>query len=260
MRGTGSLGTVEDFNLVEYEGIPVNTVGENVQETGAFLIIDKPYRWTSADVVRKVKVLLRQHYGLRDVKVGHSGTLDPLATGVLIICLGRKATRLAEALQSHPKTYYAGVMLGATTPCFDLEKEVDKVYPWEHITREKVEEALSTLVGEQEQIPPIFSAKMVDGHRAYKIARRGEEVEMKPNLITVWEAHIDSIELPLVNVVLTCSKGTYVRAFARDLGEKLESGAHLVSLRRLSSGQFTDARSLTLEVLEKKFAEKFTAE
>lgn len=254
------MGTVENVNLTEYEGIPVNTIGEDVQETGAFLVVDKPYRWTSADVVRKVKVLLRQHYGLRNVKVGHSGTLDPLATGVLIICLGRKATRLAETLQNHPKTYFTGVMLGATTPSFDLEKEIDEVYPWEHITREQVEEALQSLVGEQDQIPPIFSAKMVDGHRAYKIARRGDEVEMKPNRITIWEAKIDTIELPLVNVVVKCSKGTYIRSFGRDLGERLGSGAHLVSLRRLSSGPFTDTQSLTMDIIEKKFTEKFAAE
>jgi tRNA pseudouridine 55 synthase len=251
---------VEVVNLKEYEGIPVNTVGDNVQETGAFLVVDKPYRWTSADVVRKVKVMLRQHYGLRDVKVGHSGTLDPLATGVLTICLGRKATRLAETLQDHPKTYLTGILLGATTPCFDLEKEIDQIYPWEHITADKVKTVLASMIGEQDQIPPIFSAKMIDGHRAYNIARRGEVVEMKPNRITIWDASIESIELPLVTVLLKCSKGTYVRSFGRDLGEILNSGAHLISLRRLSSGPFSVDESLTVDDLEQKFSEKFSVE
>ena len=247
-----NLGVSE---LMDYEGIPVNRITDNVEETGAFIAIDKPYRWTSADVVRKVKVLMRQYYGLKKIKVGHSGTLDPLATGVLIICLGRKATRMVDELQSHRKTYVTGVKFGATTPCFDLEKEIDQEYPWEHITKEKVEEVLQGFVGEQDQIPPIFSAKSIDGHRAYNIARRGDDVEMKPSRITIWNTRLESIDLPVANITLECSKGTYIRSFGRDIGERLQSGAHLVSLRRTATGPFLASGCISLEDFEEKISE-----
>lgn len=237
--------------LMDYEGIPVNRISDNVEETGAFIAIDKPYRWTSADVVRKVKVLMRQHYGLKKLKIGHSGTLDPLATGVLIICLGRKATRMVDELQSHRKTYVTEVRLGATTPCFDLEKEVDQIYPWEHITTEKVEEVLKGFIGEQDQIPPIYSAKSIEGKRAYDIARSGNDIELKASRITIWNAQLLSIDLPVVKVELECSKGTYIRSFGRDIGERLASGGHLISLRRTATGPFLASGCLSIENFEK---------
>ena len=241
--------------LMDYQGIPVNRITDNVEETGAFIAIDKPYRWSSTDVVRKVKVLMRQYYGLKKLKVGHSGTLDPLATGVLIICLGRKATKMVDELQSHRKTYVTEVKFGATTPSFDLEKEIDQEYPWEHITKEKVEEVLQGFVGEQDQIPPIFSAKSVDGQRAYSMARRGEEVELKPCKITIWNARLLSFDLPVANIELECSKGTYIRSFGRDIGERLESGSHLISLRRTATGPFLASGCLSLEKFEENISE-----
>jgi len=240
--------------LMDYDGIPINRISDNIEETGAFIVIDKPYRWTSTDVVRKVKALMRHYYGFKKLKVGHSGTLDPLATGVLIICLGRKATRMVDVLQSHRKTYVCGVKFGATTPSFDLEKEIDQEYPWEHITKEKVEAVLQGFIGEQDQIPPIFSAKSVDGQRAYNIARRGDEVELKPCKITIYNARLESIDLPVANIELECSKGTYIRSFGRDIGERLGSGAHLVSLRRTATGPFSVSGCISLEDFEENIS------
>ena len=316
---------------------------------GIIIPIDKPYRWTSADVIRKVKFAAIRHFGKKNLKVGHAGTLDPLATGVLLVCIG-KATKLAEELQSHDKEYVAGVTFGATTPSYDLEKEIDRVFPHEHITAALVEEALPAFIGEQNQIAPLFSAKSVDGVRAYELARKlfkamggnpadavsGEDMpppargcpspdgwgspeetasagsitdEMAKELIRVSRINITELEmlkfenaslggggcqnratplaagggahdegvggvvlttttseatvttassrinvtdnsalgLPRAEIRMACSKGTYVRAFARDLGESLGSGAHLDSLQRSRSGIFRVENALTVD-------------
>jgi tRNA pseudouridine55 synthase len=260
---------------------------------GIIIPIDKPYRWTSADVIRKVKYAAIRHFGKKNLKVGHAGTLDPLATGVLLVCIG-KATKLAESLQAHDKEYVAGVTFGATTPSYDLEKEIDRFFPHEHITAEAVAEALPAFLGEQDQIAPLFSAKSVDGVRAYELARKlfketGENPEATSDfdtaaesLLRVSKIHIAELELlsfkinscdeakpieaekanassrinvtdnsalglPRASIRMSCSKGTYVRAFARDLGETLGSGAHLDSLQRSRSGEFRVENALSVE-------------
>ena len=284
---------------------------------GIIIPIDKPYRWTSADVIRKVKFAAIRHFGKKNLKVGHAGTLDPLATGVLLVCIG-KATKLAEWLQSHHKEYVAGVTFGATTPSYDLEKEIDRFFPHEHITAEAVADALPSFIGEQDQIAPLFSAKSVDGVRAYELARKlhkeGKTLdEATEELIRVSRINITELELmkfeeassdmdgfennpshaigagptpcgqggstvfkttmpeevtsektsdassrinvtdnsalglPRAVIRMACSKGTYVRAFARDLGEALGSGAHLDSLQRSRSGIFCVENALTVE-------------
>ena len=266
---------------------------------GIIIPIDKPYRWTSADVIRKVKFAAIRHFGKKNLKVGHAGTLDPLATGVLLVCIG-KATKLAEELQSHDKEYVAGITFGATTPSYDLEKEIDRFFPHEHITAEAVAEALPAFIGEQDQIAPLFSAKSVDGVRAYELARKlyksdGSLDEAARELIRVSRINITELEvlafygscrnstiqdratplaagggvvlnsavttassrinvtdnsalgLPRAVVRMACSKGTYVRAFARDLGEALGSGAHLDSLQRRRSGIFRVENALTVD-------------
>ena len=277
---------------------------------GIIIPIDKPYRWTSADVIRKVKYTAIRHFGKKNLKVGHAGTLDPLATGVLLVCIG-KETKLAEELQSHDKEYVAGITFGATTPSYDLEKEIDRFFPHEHITAAAVEEALPAFIGEQDQIAPLFSAKSVDGVRAYerarKLHREGKTLdEAAAELIRVSRINISELEciefigasaasedprtvpaalihplrggamsspavtgtesrqisnassrinvtdnsalgLPRAVVRMACSKGTYVRAFARDLGEALGRGAHLDSLQRSRSCIFRVESALTVE-------------
>jgi tRNA pseudouridine55 synthase len=226
----------EKFLTVDKDSIQL--LGDNIDDYpgGVVLPIDKPYRWTSADVVRKVKFIAQKHFHKRNIKVGHAGTLDPLATGVLLVCLG-KATKQAEALQAEQKEYIASIELGATTPCFDLEKEIDCRYPYEHITREMVEGILPKFIGEQDQIPPVFSAKLIDGTRAYEMARAGEEVVMKPARITIYDLEIMEFELPKLVLRVKCSKGTYIRSLAIEIGEALGSGAHLAALRRTRSGE-----------------------
>ena len=274
---------------------------------GIIIPIDKPYRWTSADVIRKVKFAAIRHFGKKNLKVGHAGTLDPLATGVLLVCIG-KATKLAETLQSHDKEYVAGITFGATTPSYDLEKEIDRFFPHEHITADSIEAALPAFIGEQNQVAPLFSAKSVDGVRAYELARKlhkegktldeAAEELIRVSKITIsdlelvefsdtvvlktvlppwpqgegpatksWEGSFSkssvsensgassrinvtdnsALGLPRAEVRMACSKGTYVRAFARDLGEALGSGAHLDSLQRSRSGIFRVEDALTVE-------------
>lgn len=212
---------------------------------GFIFNVDKPLTWTSSDVVRKIKYLLRK-LGHRKIKVGHAGTLDPLATGVLLVCVG-KATKMVEALQGERKEYVADIELGATTPSFDLEHPIDRRYPWEHITRGMVEEALKGLCGERLQTPPVYSSKKIDGRHAYDYAREGEEVQMRQALITVYEAELLECDLPHVRVRIECSKGTYIRSFAQELGEALASGAHLTALRRTRSGGFTADNAYSVE-------------
>lgn len=297
--------TLEAF-VLNPGSVSLSTNIEDYPE-GIIFPIDKPYRWTSADVIRKVKYAAIRHFGKKNLKVGHAGTLDPLATGVLLVCIG-KATKLAETLQSHDKEYIAGVTFGATTPSYDLEKEIDRHFPYEHITAEGIQAALPGFIGDQDQVAPLFSAKSVDGVRAYELARKlyketGENPEITSDLDTAAESllrvsriHISELELlsfqsssmrngggaadgdlsvnsedgailpvsqnasnrinvtdnsalglPRASIRMACSKGTYVRAFARDLGEVLGTGAHLDSLQRSRSGEFHVSQALTVD-------------
>ncbi|MFI3301981.1 MAG: tRNA pseudouridine(55) synthase TruB [Rikenellaceae bacterium] len=222
---------------------------------GYIAVIDKPLEWTSTDVVRKVKYALGRK-GFRKIKVGHAGTLDPLATGVLLVCVG-KATKMVDALQSEQKEYVAEVMLGATTPSFDLEHPIDKYYPTEHITREMIDEALVSLTGERLQLPPVYSAKRVEGKgmRAYEMARAGEEVELRRALINIYSIEVEEFSLPKLRIRVTCSKGTYIRSLAGEIGEAVGSGGHLTSLRRTRSGGFTAENSWQLEEFLNKLEE-----
>lgn len=212
---------------------------------GYVLVVDKPLGWTSTDVVRKIKFMLHRN-GLRNLKVGHAGTLDPLATGVLVVCLG-KATKRVEALQAEEKEYVAEMVLGATTPSFDMEHPVDATYPWEHITREAVENALASLTGERLQMPPLYSAKKIDGQRAYEYAREGEEVTLRAATIRIHALELLECDLPRIKVRVVCSKGTYIRSLAREIGEALGSGAYLSSLRRTRSGSFRAEDGYTVD-------------
>ncbi len=252
---------------------------------GIVLPVDKPYRWTSADVIRKLKWRAIRHFGKKNLKVGHAGTLDPLATGVLLVCIG-DACKKAQMLQDHDKEYIAGIRFGATTPSYDLEKEVDRRFPFEHISADAVRAALPAFLGEQEQVAPLFSAKSVDGVRAYELARklyrsgrldeldaaamdtlqRSRIVISELELLSFGEASApaaaaldgsasarinvadtSALGLPEARVHIACSKGTYIRAFARDLGEALGSGAHLSSLIRSRSGDFRVSDALSLD-------------
>lgn len=243
-------------------------------QAGEILYIDKPYRWTSFDVVNKVRWLLCKRLGTKKLKVGHAGTLDPLATGVMIVCTGR-ATKRIDELQAHTKEYVATLRLGATTPSFDLEHPIDAYYPTGHITRELIETTLQQFLGRIEQIPPAYSAVKVDGKRAYDLARKEKDVELKPKILVIDEIELldyrptpegspivlpakeeslprtgmrrkaflmspaapdDSIAYPSITLRIVCSKGTYIRALARDIGQALGSGAHLTALRRTRIG------------------------
>ena len=202
---------------------------------GEVLYFDKPYKWTSFAVVKKIRYHISRKIGVKKIKVGHAGTLDPLATGVMTICTG-KATKRIEELQYHTKEYVATLHLGATTPSFDMEKEVDATYPTEHITRQLVEEVLKQFIGTIEQIPPAFSACKVDGKRAYDLAREGSEVELKPKTLVIDEIELLDYSMPEIKIRVVCSKGTYIRALARDIGEALHSGAYLTALVRTRVG------------------------
>lgn len=273
---TVSKGDMLSRNIEDYPG-------------GIVIPLDKPYLWTSADAVRKIKFRLQHHFSKRNLKVGHAGTLDPLATGILLICIG-KATKLAETFQAGDKEYIADIVFGATTPSYDLEKEIDREYPHAHITQASVEEALSGFIGEQEQVAPLFSAKSVDGVRAYEIARKmlrhgdssaiaaAAEAGIRSSLIRIdslellWFGKYDTASsgrdgshrtinakqqgdgLPCARIRISCSKGTYVRAFARDLGEALGSGAHLSALSRTRSGIFNLSQALSMDEAMEIFA------
>lgn len=202
---------------------------------GEVLYFDKPLKWTSFAVVNKIRYHICRKLGVKKIKVGHAGTLDPLATGVMIICTG-KATKRIEEFQYHTKEYIATLQLGATTPSFDLEKEIDATYPTDHITRELVEETLKRFIGSIEQVPPVFSACKVDGKRAYDLARKGEEVELKAKTLIIDEIELLECNLPEIKIRVVCSKGTYIRALARDIGVALDSGAHLTGLIRTRVG------------------------
>ncbi|SDF92082.1 tRNA pseudouridine55 synthase [Bacteroidales bacterium KHT7] len=216
---------------------------------GEIVYIDKGYRLTSFKAVAKVRYLISKKIGVKKLKVGHAGTLDPLATGVLIICTG-KATKKIDQLQAHTKEYVAGLKLGATTPSFDMEHPEDQTYPVEHITKELVEETLQKFVGEIQQVPPAYSACMIDGHRAYELARKGKDVPLKAKTLVIDEIELQECELPYIKIRVVCSKGTYIRALARDIGEALNSGAYLTSLRRTRVGDVKVEDCLQLEDFE----------
>jgi tRNA pseudouridine55 synthase len=219
---------------------------------GYVLSVDKPYAWTSADVVRKVKTLLRNKAGLKKIKVGHAGTLDPLATGLLIVCTG-KATKNIENIQSGEKEYIADICFGATTPSFDLETGIDNSYPFEHINADLIQSTFTCFLGKQEQIPPLFSAKLIDGKRAYEYARTGETPEMRPAKIEIYNLELLNYTAPVAKIKINCSKGTYIRSLARDLGLALQSGGYLSKLRRTVSGDYNVANALTINELEALF-------
>ncbi len=212
---------------------------------GEILYIDKPHGWTSFDAVKRLRSTLLRRLKIKKLKVGHAGTLDPLATGVMLVCTG-KATKLIDTLQAHVKEYVATVALGATTPSFDLETEIDATYPTSHITRELVEETLKKFTGAIEQVPPAFSACKVDGQRAYKMARRGEEVVIRPKLLVIDEIELMEFSPESITVRVVCSKGTYIRALARDIGIALGSGGHLTALRRTRVGDVSVSDCLTV--------------
>ena len=205
---------------------------------GEILYIDKPLHWSSFDAVKRVRGALLRRLGLKKMKVGHAGTLDPLATGVMIVCTGR-ATKRIDELQAHVKEYVATIALGATTPSFDLETEIDETFPTDHITCELVEETLKKFTGRIEQVPPAFSACKIDGKRAYKIARKGKEVNLKAKILVIDEIELIEYSQQSITIRVVCSKGTYIRALARDIGEALNSGGHLTALRRTRVGDIS---------------------
>ncbi len=211
--------------------------------TGEVLLIDKPLGWSSFQAVNKLKHGIKNHPSFIHEgnkikpKIGHAGTLDPLATGLLIVCTGKK-TKEIESFMGLTKEYTGTFFIGATTPCFDLEKEIDKTFPTEHISKEVILQTAKTFLGKQEQVPPLFSAVMVNGKRAYEHARAGDDIELKPKQIELFEFEITDVQMPIVSFRIVCSKGTYIRSIARDFGLALNSGAHLTSLRRTKIGKF----------------------
>ena len=225
-------------------------------EQGEVLACDKPLHWTSFDVVAKVRWNLCQKIGKKKLKVGHTGTLDPLATGVVIVCTGKK-TKLIDQLQYDVKEYIATLQLGATTPSYDLEKEIDATYPTAHITRELIDQTIPQFLGEQWQVPPMFSAVQINGKRAYELARKGETVELKPKLLLIDEIEVLSFDAETMQLTIrvVCSKGTYIRALARDIGERLNSGAHLIALRRTRVGNTRVEDCMTIEQFLEKLNE-----
>ena len=215
---------------------------------GEILYIDKPYKWTSFDAVKRVRGAITRRIGVKKLKVGHAGTLDPLATGVMIITTG-KATKRTEELQAGVKEYVATLAVGATTPSFDLETEIDATYPNEHITRQHVEEVLKTFVGTIEQTPPAYSACKIDGKRAYEMARKGKDVNLKPKTLVIDEIELLEFAPHELTIRVVCSKGTYIRALARDIGQALGSGAHLTALRRTRVGDVTIDQCMDVDTL-----------
>lgn len=218
-------------------------------QEGAVLLFDKPLDWTSFDVVNKVRWLLCRKLKVKKLKVGHAGTLDPKATGLVVVCTG-KATKMIEYLQATEKCYRATLKLGATTPSFDCETDEDVSFPTEHITRSLVEEVITRFVGEIEQIPPVFSAIKINGKRAFDYARKGKELELDARKVTIFEIMVESFELPELKLMIRCSKGTYIRSLARDIGLALSSGAYLTGLQRTRSGEQNLDEAWSIESFE----------
>lgn len=214
--------------------------------SGEILLIDKPLGWTSFDAVKRVRGALTRRMKVKKLKVGHAGTLDPLATGVMVICTGR-ATKRIDELQAGVKEYIATLALGATTPSFDLETEIDATYPIDHITSELVKETLRKFHGTIQQVPPAFSAVKIDGQRAYKMARKGQTPELKAKTLVIDDIELLQYAQDQITLRIVCSKGTYIRALARDIGEALGSGAHLTALRRTRVGDFTIDKCISVD-------------
>jgi tRNA pseudouridine55 synthase len=225
---------------------------EKIQEGHVFLI-DKPLDWTSFDVVNKIRWNIRKSYDLKKIKVGHAGTLDPKATGLLLVCTGKLTKRIDE-FQAQEKTYTGTIKLGVTTPTYDLESEEDQTFPTEHITEEIIHEATKLFIGEIEQFPPMHSAIKVDGKRLYELAREGQEIERKARKITIHDFKITKIDLPFVDFEVSCSKGTYIRSLAFDFGKAVNSGGYLTALRRTKIGDFDVINSENF-ALEKSYFE-----
>ena len=217
---------------------------------GKVLLFNKPLYWTSFDLVNKVRHVIRHNLHLKNLKIGHAGTLDPLATGLMVLCTG-KETRNIEKYQDQPKEYAARIKLGATTSSFDLETEIDAHYPVAHIRKAEVEEILKTFMGTQLQVPPSFSARMVSGRRAYTLARKGEKPELPPKEITIYSIFMTTCELPDIEIQVVCSKGTYIRALARDIGLRLGSGGYLTNLVRTAIGDFLLKDALSVDDFER---------
>ena len=227
----------------------MNDQRDNIFDQGQVLMFDKPLYWTSFDLVNKVRIMFRKILGIKKLKVGHAGTLDPLATGVMILCTGKSTKRIIE-FQDLDKEYIATVHFGETTPSFDLETEIDGHYPTGHITRKSVQNTLEKFLGEQKQVPPLHSAKLVEGKRAYEIARKGKAKKLDPINIFIRELELIEYGIPESRIRLLCSKGTYVRAFARDLGEALGSGSYLSALTRTAIGPYKLDNAWNLEKFE----------
>jgi tRNA pseudouridine55 synthase len=225
-----------------------------IKEPGEILLIEKPPYWTSFDLVNKVRVIIKNSLGLKDIKVGHAGTLDPLAEGLMIICTG-KATKRIHEFRDLDKEYFATIRLGQTTESHDLETEISGIYPTEHITIDQVKQVLDDFIGEQKQVPPIHSAKMIKGKRAYELARRGQIKQLPPVTVYIRQIELLSFNLPDIKVRLVCSKGTYVRSFARDLGVALQTGGCLIYLKRTAIGTFRLENASTIEKFENYFTE-----
>ncbi|NMH28567.1 tRNA pseudouridine(55) synthase TruB [Flavobacterium sp. SE-s28] len=221
---------------------------ENILE-GQILLVDKPLTWSSFQAVNKLKYLLKNAFGLKKFKIGHAGTLDPLATGLLIVCTGKSTKKISE-IQAQPKEYTGTFFIGATTPSYDLETEVDQIFPIDHISEELIRETTAKFLGEIDQKPPVFSAIKKDGVRLYEHARAGVDVEIASRKTTIYEFEITRIELPEIDFRVACSKGTYIRSLAFDFGKALKSGAHLTALRRTKIGDYSVTLAKTPEVFE----------
>ncbi|MFC5048030.1 tRNA pseudouridine(55) synthase TruB [Aquimarina hainanensis] len=222
---------------------------EQDYKDGQVILIDKPLEWSSFQVVNKIRWHIRKKFNLKKIKVGHAGTLDPLATGLLVLCTG-KFTKKLQDFQGQIKEYTGTITLGATTPSYDLETEINQTYPTEHITAEIVKKTTEQFLGDIDQYPPVFSALKKDGKRLYEYAREGEAVEIKSRKITISEFEITRIELPEVDFRVVCSKGTYIRSLANDFGKALHSGGYLSALRRTKIGDFSTEKALTIEEFE----------
>lgn len=224
-------------------------------EQGGFLLLDKPYGWSSFQATKKVRFILKRHFGQKKIKIGHAGTLDPLATGLLVLCVGRYTKRIEE-FQAKEKQYTGTIFLGATTPSFDKETEIDTRFPTEHISKEAILSAAQSFLGRQMQTPPVFSAVKVGGIRAYAKARQGEEVELRQREITIHDFEITDVRMPEVDFRVRCSKGTYVRSLASDFGVRLSSGAYLSSLCRTAIGELRLENALSISRVEEMYPPK----
>ena len=207
-------------------------------DSGAVLVVDKPLNWTSFDVVKKIRYEICKHYSLKKIKVGHAGTLDPLATGIVVICTGKK-TKTIDQLINESKQYIGEIRLGSTTPSFDLETKIDNEFPIPKLDESVLKQISENFLGELNQIPPLYSAKKINGKRAYQYARNNETVDLKPSKVTLYSIGLKIINKNTISFNCHCSKGTYIRSLARDIGIFLKSGGHLISLKRIKSGNFT---------------------